>query len=121
MKKIIAILVIMLCFGYTANAQQKATKATTTQQQGVDKAAIKAAALKDVTALSEFIDLSEAQKENFKGLFEYKHRLLADKNLSQERKDILAESIEAKIRGNVPQDQVAKLDDNPKLMQILTH
>lgn len=121
MKKIIAILVIMLGFSFSANAQQRATKATTTQQQGVDEAAIKKAALKDVTALSEFIQLSEDQQKNFKGLFEYKHRVLADKNLSQERKDILADAIEAKIRGNVPQDQVAKLDDNPKLMEILTH
>ena len=124
MKKIIALFAMMLAFGYTANAQQKkATAPATTKQQqaSVDEAAIKEAAVKDVTALGEFIVLTEDQKSAFKGLFEYKHRVLADKSLSQERKDILAEQIDMKIRATVSADQVGKLDENPKLMNKLTH
>lgn len=121
MKKIIAILVIMLGFGFTANAQQKALKAKTTQQESPNKAAIKKAALKDVTALAEFVDLSEEQKKKFTSLFIQKHSTLADKSLSQKRKDVLADYLESKIKEGLSQNQVIKLNKNPKLMEILTH
>lgn len=111
---------MMLAFGYTANAQQRKATAPVQQQASVDEAAVKTAAAKDVKALGEFIDLTSDQQTAFKGLFEYKHRLLAE-NLSQERKDILAEQIELKIKATVSPDQVGKLDENPKLMNILTH
>ncbi|AXG72867.1 hypothetical protein DVK85_00920 [Flavobacterium arcticum] len=120
MKKIIALFAMMLAFGYTANAQQrKATAAV--QQTSVDETAIKQAGTKDVKALAEFIELSADEKTAFQGLFEYKHRTLADKNLSQERKDILAEQIKLKIEATISSDRVEKLNKNPKLMNILTH
>lgn len=112
---------MMLAFGYTANAQQRKATAPVQQQANVDEAAIKTAGKKDVKALSEFIELTSDQKSAFQGLFEYKHRVLADKSLSQERKDILAEQIKMKIEATVSPDQVGKLDENPKLMNILTH
>ncbi|NDI98394.1 hypothetical protein GWA97_04850 [Flavobacterium sp. LaA7.5] len=120
MKKIIALFAMMLAFGYTANAQQRKAAAPV-QQASADETAIQQAAGKDVKALAEFIELTADQRSAFQGLFEYKHRTLADKNLSQERKDILADNIEMKIKATVSPDQVGKLDDNPKLMKILTH
>ncbi len=121
MKKIIALFAMMLAFGYTANAQQRKATAPVQQQASVDEAAIKKAALKDVQMLGEYIELTEDQKTAFKGLFEYKHRDLATPNFSQERKDILAEQIEMKIKATVSPDQVGKLDENPELMHKLTH
>ena len=116
---------MMLAFGYTANAQQRKAKAPV-QQTNTDKAAMLEASIKtdgekDVKALGEFIELTSDQKSALQGLFEYKHRVLADKNLSQERKDILAEQIKMKIEATVSPDQVEKLDNNPRLMNILTH
>ena len=112
---------MMLAFGYTANAQQRKATAPVQKQTSVDEAAVKTAAAKDVKALGEFIQLTSDQKTAFQGLFEHKHRILAEKGLSQERKDILAEQIKMKIEATVSPDQVGKLDKNPKLMNKLTH
>jgi uncharacterized protein YdeI (BOF family) len=122
MKKIITLFIIMLAFGYTANAQQKkavAPVAATQNQQNNDDAATKAAA--DIAALDELVKLTPDQKVTFKGLFEHKHRNLAIPNFSQERKDILAEQIDMKIKATVTPEQLAKLEKNPRLMKRLIH
>ena len=122
MKKIIALFVFMLAFGLTATAQQKkapkAVAATTAQSSTEQK--VKDAAAKDVVAMMEVIDLDAANKQNFLGLFEYKHNLL-QQNLSDERKAILAETIEAKIKATLTPDQNAKLAQSPALLTKLTH
>lgn len=124
MKKIIALFVIMLAFGVNANAQQKKAPAkpvASPTQQNVNEEAIRKAAAKDFELMVANIALTEAQKPDFKGLFESKHRTLSDKSLSQERKDILAENIERKIKSGLNTDQIAKLDSNPELLRALTH
>jgi hypothetical protein len=126
MKKIIALFVIMLACGVSANAQQKknvasATPAVTAQQGNDVNASIRSAAIKDVENLSEFVQLTPEQKTGFKGLFEYKQNLLQKENLSAERKAVLAQAIEAKIKASLTPDQVAKLEDNPKLLQMLVN
>lgn len=122
MKKIIALFVFMLAFGLTANAQQtKGTKtaaAATTEAPG--EQAIKMAAAKDVTALMQVVELDATDKDSFVRLFEYKHRHLAQ-NLSPERKAILAETIEAKIKATLNADQNAKLAQSPALIQKLSN
>jgi hypothetical protein len=124
MKKIIALFVIMLGFGFTANAQQKkaaAKPATAAQAQTNSKdAAIQAAAIKDVNALNAYIPLNDADKQSFKGLFEYKHRLWSE-NLSEERKGLVSQTIDAKIKATLSSEQLTKLEANPKLLNTLTH
>lgn len=123
MKKIIALFVIMLGLSFTANAQQKknvAKPAVTGTNAGTPKeAAIQEAAIADTKALNDFIPLSDADKQNFKGLFEYKYRILSE-NLSEERKKNLAETIEAKINATLSPEQATKLSQNPKLFKQLT-
>ncbi|MBF00983.1 hypothetical protein [Flavobacterium coralii] len=121
MKKIIAVFAMMLAFGYTANAQQKKVATPAQQQETIDREALKKAVMKDITALSENMEISDSQLTNLKGLFEYKHQALADKTLNKERRDAISEAIEAKLRSGLPQDQVGKLDENPQLLYQLTH
>lgn len=118
MKKIIAIVVIMLAFGLNANAQQKAT---TTQKASVEKQdAVKQAAAKDVEALGKVIKYEGTQEKDFMGLFEYKHNLLKE-NLSAERKDILSKTIEAKIKATLTSAQYEKAAAATGLMKQLTN
>lgn len=113
---------MMLAFGYTANAQQKKAAATpVSQAKTADMSAVKKATIKDITALSEYLQLSDNTLSGLKALFEYKHTILADPNLSQERKDILAENIEMKLKGSLSADEQEKLELNPKLLKQLTH
>lgn len=124
MKKIIALFVIMVGFSFTANAQQKKaavkTTAATTANVDAKQQKIQADAKADLNALNAVVKLSDADKQSIQGLFEYKYRLHGE-GLSQERKDVLSQTIDAKIRATLSADQVAKLDANPKLLKQLTH
>lgn len=123
MKKIIALFVIMLACSFSANAQQKkATPAVTTSQQTAAQVNSNAekAAMKDMQMLNEFVKLTDAQSSRLKGLFLEKHRQLAQQ-LSDERKTVLAQAIETKLKAALTPDQIAKLEDNAKLMNMLTH
>lgn len=120
MKRIIALFVIMLAFGLNANAQQRKAATPATNQVNTSKdAAFSEAAIKDVATLSEYVKLTADQKVNLKSLFEYKHRTKAE-NLSAERKAIVAETIEARLKASLEPAQVAKIEGNTQLMDILT-
>ena len=124
MKKIIALFVIMLACSFSANAQQKnANTAVATPQQAAAQVNSNAekAAMKDMQALTEFVQLTDAQANQLKGLFLTKHKTLMGQQLSDERKSVLAQSVEAKLKAALTQDQIAKLEDNAKLMNMLTH
>ena len=122
MKKIIALFVIMLACSFSANAQQKnASPAATTQQTAAQiNSNAEKAAMKDMQALNEFVQLTDAQSSRLKGLFLEKHKQLAQQ-LSDERKTVLAQAIETKLKAALTPDQIAKLEDNAKLMTMLTH
>lgn len=120
MKKIIALFVIMLAFSFNASAQQKKAAVATTQQPQVNQADVKKYADKDMKMLHELVSLTNDQKKGFQTLFERKHSmLLQHPNFSQERKTILAESIETKLKSAMTPDQVAKLENNPKVLEAL--
>jgi hypothetical protein len=123
MKKIIALMVVMLGFGFTATAQQRIatvkSKTTGAQSVAADPAVVQAAA-KDLTALSKTVTLTDVEKQNFKGLFEYKHRELK-KALTADQKKVLLGSIDAKLRASLTPEQMAKLDANKKLLTQLTN
>lgn len=125
MKRIIALFVVMLAFGLNANAQQKkataATPATKQTEANLSRqAAIDQAAIKDVNTLSEFVKLTADQKVSLKGLFADKHLHYAQ-NLSDERKSVLAENIEVKLKSILEPAQLSKLEGNAQLLNALTH
>ena len=127
MKKIVYLFSIMLACSLTANAQQKKAAVKPAKQEVQQTAAtneasrkIAEAASKDVTALSKVISFTGTQKQDFMGLFEYKHRHLAE-NLSDERKKVLSQTIEAKINATLTPDQNAKLAKSPQTMKVLVN
>ena len=122
MKKIIALMVVMLGFGFTATAQQKkiVRPSVSTAQEAPKDAAVEQAALKDVAALNKVVTLTDAEKVTYKGLFEHKHRQLKA-NLTDDQKTVLFQSIDAKLRAGLNPAQMAKLDSNKKVLATLTH
>jgi hypothetical protein len=117
MKKIIALFVLMLGISFTASAQETAKTTTTAESK---EAAIQKAAIEDAKALNEFIPLSNDQMQSFKGLFESKHRVLAEANLSEDRKKSMTQTIEAKISATLTPEQFQKLSQNQTLLKQLT-
>lgn len=122
MKRIIALFVVMLAFGLTANAQQKkATAAPATNQEALNKqASYSDAAVKDIATLSEYVKLTADQKVTLKSLFTEKHSYYGQ-NLSNERKAVVAENIEMKLKSILEPAQLSKIEGNAQLMNILTH
>jgi len=122
MKRIIALFVVMLAFGFSANAQEKKAVAPAAKQVTANKdAAYSEAAIKDVATLSEYVKLTADQKVTLKSLFQEKHQTNGNNKLSAERKAILAESIEAKLKSTLEPAQLAKIQGNTQLMNVLTH
>jgi hypothetical protein len=119
MKKIIALLALMLCATVSVTAQEKKDKSgTEATVEGADS--FRNAALKDADALGQVITYKDAKtKQNFVGLFEIKHRELAQ-GLNTERKAQLAQTIEAKIKASLSPEDLQKLENKPALMKRLT-
>jgi hypothetical protein len=110
MKKIIALLTLLLAFSINANAQEKAGYIGL---NSTEKAA------KQAAELSEFLGLEDTMKENFAKLFEQKFQILENKEITEERKKELSRVIEAKISGTLDSDQMERLKKNPELLNKL--
>jgi hypothetical protein len=115
MKKLIAALTLMLAFSINANAQD------TKNAQEAKLSSSKELGQRDANELTKLVGLDDTQSADYARLFEHKYRTLEDKNLSQERKDILAKVIEDKVRAGLNAEQTAKLEKNKDLFTRLTH
>lgn len=109
MKKLIAALTFLLAFSINATAQEK--KATNAHDL----------AKKEAADLATAVGLTDSQTADFVRLFELKHTTLENKTLSDERKKVLATSIEAKIRATLDATQTDKLEKNKALLDRLVH
>jgi hypothetical protein len=107
MKKIIAILTLILAFTVNANAQDK-------------KVSNEEAAKMDAVKLSEFLQLKGTQQDDFMRLFQMKYNTLNDPSMSEERKKEMSRVVEAKLRASLTADQLQKLDSNPELLAKFT-
>jgi hypothetical protein len=107
MKKLIAVVTLLLAFSINANAQDK------TELTSTDKGT------KEAAMLTEYLGLNETQNADFARLFIQKHTTLEDKTLSAERKQELSRVIDAKIRASLDGEQIEKLEKNPELLKIL--
>lgn len=106
MKKIFALLTLFFAFSMNVAAQ--------------DKGNANELAKKDVQALSSVVKLSAQNEATFTTLFKNKHEAYATPNLSEDRKKILAKSIDAKLRATLDANQMAKLESNKDLLKQLT-
>jgi len=110
---------MLLAFGATANAQQKSAEKTAKQAEYAKaKTGFNEAATKDVATLSEFVKLTSEQKVKLQSIFAEKHNLHAQ-NLSDQRKSIAKQSIEASFKSTLTPDQLSKVEGNTQLMQTL--
>ncbi len=110
MKKIFAVLTLLLAFSISANAQEKSGYV------GMDAAA---KGKKQAAELSEYLGLNDTMNQNFAMLFEQKFIVFDDKNVTPERRAEVTRVIDAKIRGTLDQNQIERLEKNPELLQKL--
>lgn len=108
MKKIIAAFALMLAFTVSAQAQDKKVSAESKGRQ-------------EAIELADYLKLTSTDLENFARLFQAKHDMLADPNLSPEKKKEVYTIIEKKIEGTLDGNQLQKLQANKELWAKVTH
>ena len=118
MKKLIAVVTLMLAFSINANAKAKKT-AVKEVKEVTELQDPQVASKKDAGELGEYLGLKDTQVMDFQRLFEMKHTTLQDKNLSEERKMEMRRVVEAKIRASLDGNQIQKLESNPELFKKL--
>ena len=107
MKKIIAVLTLLLAFTVSSNAQDRKMNAEERAKM-------------DAFEMSEYLGLKGTQQDDFVRLFEMKYHTLNDANLSTERKSEMSRIVEMKIRASITPEQMKKLEANPEMMAKLT-
>lgn len=108
MKKILAIFTFMLAFSLSAQAQDKKVSPESKGRQ-------------EAVELVDYLKLNSTDLESFSKLFQYKHEMMADPNLSAERKKEVSVIMERKIEGTLEPAQMEKLRANKALLEKLTH
>jgi ATP phosphoribosyltransferase regulatory subunit HisZ len=106
MKKIIAAFTMMLAFSISINAQD-------------NKITPEMAAKKDAAELTEYLGLNETQNADFFRLFEMKHTVTLDPQMSDERKKEMRRVVEAKMMASLTADEIEKLNQNQDLKKKL--
>ncbi|MEN9337013.1 MAG: hypothetical protein RLZZ500_2000 [Bacteroidota bacterium] len=106
MKKLIAVFALFLATSLSMSAQEK-------------EMSVQELAKKDAVELAKLVGLPDTQTEDFFRLFEMKHEVMTNKNLSTERKTEMSNVIEAKIRGTLSPQQMAVLEANKPVFDRL--
>lgn len=111
MKKILAVLTLLLAFSINASAQDKSGYVGLTNHEK---------AVKQAAELSELVHLDKSLQESFVGLFDYKFEVLNDKKTPAERKAEMSKVVEMKIRGTLDGNQMDKVEKNGDMLVRLT-
>ena len=122
MKKIIAVLTLVLAFSLGANAQDKKglSKDDIAKNEMLRKELPPEVAGKnDAIELIKYLGLDETKAEVYGRLFAKKHKVLASEGITAEKKSELSRAIEAKLRAGLTPEQTEKLDKNPELLSRL--
>lgn len=104
MKKIV--LLLSFLFAFSMNAQDKKLKPAD-------------AAKADALELKALVKLNETETHDMTNLFQMKYDMLAIEDISQERKSIMKQTLEAKIRASLTPDQMVTLESKPELLKRL--
>jgi hypothetical protein len=118
MKKIITLFTIIFFASLSSNGQsQKKDKAlaTITPQE----LSIEEKAKADTRALIKFMDIDDKMAQSLTGLFTYKHRNLAVKDLSDESKKEIYRIIDVKLKATFNNDQILSIQKEPGLYDKL--
>lgn len=109
MKKLIAVVTMVLAFTVSANAQDK--KVATD---------VNAAAQKDVAALIEKVSIDQTLKQDMYTLMVMKHEMLATAKTPVDKQKV-SDMVEHKILTGVSKEQRQILTNNPELLKQLSH
>ena len=105
MKKIV--LILSFLFAFSMNAQDK--KLTPAD-----------AAKADALELQSLVKLTDTETNNMTNLFVMKYQMLEVEGISSERKSIMKQTLDAKIRASLTPDQMATLEAKPVVLKRLT-
>ena len=108
MKKIIAVVTMLLAFTVSVNAQDK-------------KVSSQEAAQNDIAALTSKVTISETLKKDLLTLMVMKHDALSDATLTAAQKENASKSFEHKLMSGLSKEQREVLLKDPALMKKLSH
>ncbi len=108
MKKIIAVVTMLLAFTISANAQDK-------------KVSSQEAAQKDIATLATKITLPEDLKKDLTTLMVMKHDAKSDVTLTQAQKENALNAYERKLLSALSKEQQETLKKNPEFLRKLMH
>jgi hypothetical protein len=108
MKKIIAVVTMLLAFTVSVNAQDK-------------KVSSQDAAQKDIAALTSKINITETLKKDLTTLMVMKHDALSDVTLTPAQKESALQAYAHKLMTGLSKEQGEKLKKDPALLKQLTH
>mgnify|MGYP000880251933 CR=1 FL=1 len=108
MKKIIAVVTLLLAFTVSVNAQDK-------------KVSSLDAAQKDIAALTAKINISETLAKDLTTLMVMKHDAKSDVTLTPAQKESALQAYERKLMSGLSKEQAEKLKKDPALLKQLTH
>lgn len=109
MKKIIAIIAVMLSFTVSAQAQAKKVAGPTE------------AAQKDIALLASKVKLDETLKADLTTLMVNKHATLSDAKLSAADKETASKQYLRKLMSALNEEQRKVLNNDPELLNKLVH
>lgn len=106
MKKIFAILTLLLAFSFSANAQET-------------KLSIEDAATADFVALNKVVPIAKTAERNVTEVFYYKHKILTQPSLTAEQKQEIASDVENRLSKVLSEAQLKKLKSDQELYKKL--
>lgn len=109
MKKLILAFTLMIAFSISTNAQTK--KPVTAQEKGRTEA----------SELTKYLGLNEEQNSSVTAVLVQKHQTLEIASLSEERKTVLYQYVDAQLKSYLNADQIKKFESNKELQNRITH
>jgi hypothetical protein len=108
MKKVIALVTLLLAFTINVNAQDK-------------KMSAQESAKNDIMALAAKVKISESLQKDLTTLMIMKHETMSDATLSKEKKENARQAYEHKLMSGLTPEQRNQLAKYPDLLKQLTH
>lgn len=108
MKKVIALVTLLLAFTMNVNAQDK-------------KMSAQESAKNDIMALAAKVKISETLQKDLTTLMIMKHETMSDATLSKEKKENARQAYEHKLMSGLTPEQRNQLAKYPDLLKQLTH
>ena len=118
MKKVIAVLTLLLAFTINVNAQQD--KKQDKKHDISNNTTAPADAKNDAAILAKLVELTPTEENTFTRLFTKKYRILDSPESTEDEKNEIVKAIDGKIRATLTDKQMKKLEENPDVYAKMT-